>query len=248
MMKSLTVGAFRIAIAAQGKSDNRIAFEKSWRLLHNSSLFSSMMAFGAGARTESAIRRELLRLYCSLAPNLYGAAKSSIPDELLSMLRSDMPIMLVDFHQRYPGVTKCLCDHGIAHYRVVASESDMRSKLTAMGLDVSLIHFVERSISSLAILRKAAQKRNIICSSIDFKSAGIQRFASPAMLELAGRLSITVVFLKTLIDENGMIILCHSPASFVMDANVSLQAGIDFFNSVEGDQKNLDIMRFSERL
>jgi hypothetical protein len=183
-------------------------------------------------------------LYCDFAPRLYASVKAVVPPELNSLLASGGPLAVLDFHQRHIGVTKCLCERGVEHHRLVANAQQMYLTVSTLGFDLCLVDFIERSVTSLAQMRKLAQQREIICCSIDFQVDGIYEYVSPAMLELAKRNSIPVVFCKTHVTEDGVIHLNYMMCPNGQDSEQSLDSAIRFFNSAPGDRRNFTISKF----
>ncbi|MCQ2004097.1 hypothetical protein [Rhizobium sp. NRK18] len=183
-------------------------------------------------------------MYCDFAPGLYASVKTVVPAELISLLAGGGPLAVMDFHQRHTGVTKCLCSLGIEHYRLVANVPQMEQKVRSLGFDLSVVHFVERSVASLAQLRTLALQRNVVCCSVDFKSSGKYEYLSPAMVVVMERISIPVVFCKTHVTEDGVIHLNYMMCPNGQDAEQSLASAIRFFNSTPGDRRSFTISKF----
>jgi hypothetical protein len=246
-LSSLARRYFCYVVSHHSRSAPRRAFELTWSILSSSSLFLLVLKEGWFSSRHSCVRTELMGLYFRHAPHLYGTAKTIMSRELLDTLSGQESVILVDFHQSHIGVTKALCDHGLDHCRIAANVHGTKSHLAAIGLDVSKVHLIERSISSLAKLREAARAGKTVCCSVDFKRDSQYVLISPTMFDFARHLGLSVIFLKTVVDVDGNIHLHSSVIQNVVDSEKSVVDMLEFFNSVPGDKKLAEIQKFEAR-
>ncbi|MGR6469297.1 hypothetical protein [Rhizobium sp. PAMB 3182] len=235
---------FRAVVIAHSGASNEVAFRRTWKSLQKFALFQFFLRHSQFVDRQSSLQTQIMSMYSRFAPDLYGQAKSLEPSAIQEILRIHRPLLLIDFHQGHPGVTKSLCEAGVEHYRIVADPVYVRMKARSIGLDETLIHAVGRSAGSLVFLRNAARNRRVVCCSIDFKRHNEYKFVSPAVLEVARLTAITVVFLKSYVDEEGQMHLLHSAPMQIENSIAAANAMIEFFNSTPGDQRTMSVAKY----
>jgi hypothetical protein len=238
---------FNTVVRNHSGSADEEGIQRTWKTLQKFELFKFFLRHSLFADRQSTLQTQMMGMYSRYAPHLYGQAKSMISPTIEEILRANRPLLIVDFHQGHPGVTKSLCEAGVEHYRVVADPDYVRSKARSIGLDESLIHSVQRSTGSLVFLRNAARNKRVICCSIDFKWQDEYKFVSPAVLEVARLNAIPVVFLKSYVDEDGRMYLLHSAVMHIDNAVAAAEAMIEFFNTTDGDRRSMSVATYRKR-